>query len=208
MLFTRDDYALEYEKHGAPSGTPVIVNHGLLGSAGIGPQWHELGLQHGLSLICIARPGYGQSTPVAMKSIAEWAALVTPLVDELGLEQFGVLGISAGAPSSYALASGLPERVSRVAILSGLGMVNEPETRALYPSASQQTFELFATAPEDEVRQYWHHSMRTSMNQIPETHPFYRPLHDSLAHEAAGPGREASLQQRDWGFALESLQVR
>lgn len=202
-----DDTVLEYELNGDPDGKPVVVHHGLLGSAGIGPEWHELALKAKVGLITVARPGYGRSEPVAMTSIAEWAALLTPLLDELGVEQFGVIGISAGAPYSYALAAALPERVERVAILSGLGKVNEPETRALYPEQSRQAFELFGSSPEDEVRAYWHTSMQASLLQLPEDHPFARPLKDTLAHEAAGPGREAVLQQREWGFDLESLSV-
>ncbi|GAB3279315.1 alpha/beta fold hydrolase [Kineosporia babensis] len=204
-VFTRDDVTLEYERHGDPQGKPVFIHHGLLGSAGISPEWGKLAAEASLCLIVVARPGYGRSTPLVMKSIGEWAALLSPLADSLELTKFSALGISAGAPYCYALAAGLPDRLERVAVLAGLGKVNEAETRELYPEESQRAFEMFAEQPEADVRRYWFESMAVGLATMPEDHPFRRPLTDSCANGAAGPGREAVLQQREWDFELETL---
>ncbi|GLY14466.1 alpha/beta hydrolase [Kineosporia sp. NBRC 101677] len=204
-LFTNADVTMEYERHGDPEGRPVFVHHGMLGSAGIAPQWGELATDAGVSLITVARPGYGQSTPVAMQSIADWAALLAPLADNLGLPRFSALGISSGAPYCYALAAALPDRLDRVAVLAGVGMVNEPETRAHYPEEAQRTFETYAQMPETDVRKQWFENLTVGLAQMPPEHPLRRPLTDSIAHEAAGPAREWVLQQRDWGFDLRTL---
>ncbi|MBT0770725.1 alpha/beta fold hydrolase [Kineosporia sp. J2-2] len=204
-VFTHDDTQTEYEAHGDPEGRPVLVHHGLVGSAGLAPVWHELAVRAGLRLVSVARPGYGRSTPVPMTSIADWAGLVTPLLDELDVDRFGVLGVSAGAPYAYALAATMPERVRRVAVLSGTGRVDEPETRALYPDEARHRLESFATSSPEQVRAFWHGNIAMGLALNPAEHPMRRPLTDTAAHGAAGPARESVNQLRDWGFALESV---
>ena len=97
---------LEYERYG--SGRAVVLHHGLVGAATVPAEWQALADHSGINLISIARPGYGRSDPAPMTAISEWSPLLTGLLDALGVVEFDVLGVSAGAPYSYAVASALP----------------------------------------------------------------------------------------------------
>ena len=55
-------------------------------------------IELGTHLICIARPGYGNSSPYKMNNMAEWGELIAILANELKLPQFDILGMSSGAP--------------------------------------------------------------------------------------------------------------
>ena len=81
----------------------------------------ELASRLEVHLIGVDRPGYGQSTPASGRRIREWPRDVEAVADALGLERFAVIGVSAGGPYAAACGCELPERVSRVAIVCGLG---------------------------------------------------------------------------------------
>lgn len=70
-------------------------------------------IEAGKRLICPARPRYGQSTPYAMANLAAWGEIVAVLVDQPGLAGCDVLGMSSGAPYSYAIGYKMPGKVRR-----------------------------------------------------------------------------------------------
>ena len=196
---------LEYRRYGEPGGFPVLVHHGLVGSAGADPAWVQDAVSHDVELICVARPGYGRSRPVDMADVGQWPDVLAPLLDALAIRRYGVWGISAGAPYSYALAARDPERVAGVAITSGLGYLADQRVVELYGEPSRKAFEYFRTAAPDDVRRYWVDALRRSLHEQPPDSDWIPALRDSLAHDGAGPGREAVLQQRDWGFDLAEI---
>src|SRR5689334_24779996 len=48
------------------------------------------------SVICIERPGTGISTPYVYDSVLDYAADVADFADVLGIDRFGVAGLSGG----------------------------------------------------------------------------------------------------------------
>lgn len=66
------------------------------------------------------RPGLGLSDFLAGRTIRGWAEDARELADALELPSFAVLGVSGGGPYAAACAHELPDRVSRVAMVSGL----------------------------------------------------------------------------------------
>jgi pimeloyl-ACP methyl ester carboxylesterase len=116
-LRTRDGRALSYEQHGDPGGKPVIVMHGTPGSRRAPVPRASRLYPLGVRLIAYDRPGYGGSDRLAGRSVAHAAEDVVDLADWLGIEKFGVVGRSGGAPHALACAALLPERVTRAAAL-------------------------------------------------------------------------------------------
>jgi len=104
---------------GDRQGYPVLVQHGLIASISDYGLFDRL-IERGARLICIARPGYGESSPYLLGSYAEWADLVSMVIGELHLQQFDVLGISSGAPYAYSIGYKFPEQVGSIFILSGM----------------------------------------------------------------------------------------
>lgn len=195
---------LEVARAGAPGGFPVLLHHGLLGSATLNPDAVAAAAARGIELIAVARPGYGRSQPMSMRSVADWSDLVAPLLSSLGVQCYGVWGVSAGAPYSYALAE-QDSRVRAVAITSGLGHVADDRVIAMYGPESREAFGYFRTADPDDVRHYWQQSLRTMLAEQVDGSAWTALLESSLAHECAGPGREAVLQQRPWGVDFGAI---
>src|ERR1051325_9750013 len=115
----KHQYRISYTDYGDRNGFPILIQHGLIASI----QDHNLFetlIQFGARLISIARPGYGESSPYVMSNIAEWADLVSAVIDELQLTQFDILGMSSGAPYSYAVCYKLADKTQSIYIFSGI----------------------------------------------------------------------------------------
>jgi pimeloyl-ACP methyl ester carboxylesterase len=107
---------------GDPEGIPVLYNSGLptcRQEAGI---FAGAGARAaGVKLISLERPGYGLSDPSPGQALSQWPDDVVRVADALGLDRFAVVGLSGGGPFALACAARLPDRVSRVGVVSGLG---------------------------------------------------------------------------------------
>jgi len=112
---------VEYVDHGG--GPPVLFVHGSPGGCDQGAVMTEFLVARGFRSISISRPGYLR-TPLDDR-VAEpdqQADLEVALMDELGIDSFGVMCWSGGGPSSYRLASKYPDRVSALVTLAALSM--------------------------------------------------------------------------------------
>jgi pimeloyl-ACP methyl ester carboxylesterase len=108
---------LRYELAGPAGGAAVVLMHGMPGSR-IGPLPRPSVLHRvGVRLISYDRPGYGGSDRAPGRTVADCAADVAAIADDLGLSTFAVVGRSAGGPHALACAALLPDRVTRVAVL-------------------------------------------------------------------------------------------
>lgn len=195
-----------YGRSGQSGGYPVIVHHGLIGDAALGPIWAELGRAHGVEWIVIERPGYGATPPTEMDRLSDWPVMIAPVLDRLALTgRFAAIGISAGAPYAYACAAGMPDRVSHLAILSGVPFLHAPGVLDAYPSDGRGAYEWYRTASDADLRDEFRAFCRNAVERVIESGEvdsdrMREPLDAVLRHDAAGPAREARLQARDWGF--------
>ena len=87
-----DGRTLAYVERGAADGVPVLVNHGTPGSRLSRHPEKELYERHGVRMIAYDRPGYGLSDPNPGRSVADAAADIAAIADELGLDRFAVVG--------------------------------------------------------------------------------------------------------------------
>ncbi|MFE6127931.1 MULTISPECIES: alpha/beta fold hydrolase [unclassified Streptomyces] len=142
LIRTRDGRKLAVEHHGDPRGRPVFLLHGTPGSRlGPAPRGGVL-YRQGIRLITFDRPGYGASDRLPGRPVAAAAADVAAIADDLGIEEFAVVGRSGGAPHALACAALLPERAVRIAALVGLA----PRDAA--------GLDWFAGMTESNVREY------------------------------------------------------
>src|SRR5215210_8774960 len=72
----------------------------------------------GVRLVTFDRPGYGGSDRRRGRELLDTPADVTALTDALGVDQFAVLGASAGGAHALACAVALGERVTDVGVAS------------------------------------------------------------------------------------------
>jgi pimeloyl-ACP methyl ester carboxylesterase len=121
------DYALELDtgtirvrESGDPAGIPVVHFHGTPGSR-VEMAWADNMLeQQGYRWIAFDRPGYGKSTQ-APYSLTRVAAMALEVADAAGVAELFTTGWSGGGPFALATASGAPQRVLGVGVMSGAG---------------------------------------------------------------------------------------
>lgn len=107
--------------YGPEDGQPVIALHGWLDNANsfarLAPRLD------GLRIVALDLAGHGHSShrpPGAGYALADYVHDVLQVVEQLGWQQFSLLGHSLGAIISVFLAAAVPERVSRLALIDGL----------------------------------------------------------------------------------------
>lgn len=120
-----DGRRVAYEEYGSPDGHPVVYCHGTPGSRLSAALLDDQSVR----VIAPDRPGVGESDPdsdppaTADGLLTAWRKDVRSLADELGLDSFGVVGFSGGAP--FALAAGAAPEATAVAAVAPSG---PPET--------------------------------------------------------------------------------
>jgi pimeloyl-ACP methyl ester carboxylesterase len=112
-----DGRTLAFVERGAADGMPVLVCHGTPGSRLTRHPDPEMYERHGVRMVAYDRPGYGLSDPHQGRSVADAAADIAAIADELGFERFVVVGGSGGAPHALACGALLGDRVVRVGAL-------------------------------------------------------------------------------------------
>lgn len=107
--------------YGPKDGQPVIALHGWLDNANsfarLAPRLE------GLQVVALDLAGHGHSDhrPAGSSyALADYAFDVLQVAEQLGWQRFALLGHSLGAIISVLLASSLPERVTRLALIDGL----------------------------------------------------------------------------------------
>jgi pimeloyl-ACP methyl ester carboxylesterase len=122
------DRRLGYAEFGVPRGRPVFWFHGTPGARRqIPPEARAAADERGVRLIGIDRPGVGDSTAHVYPSFHAWARDIAVAADRLGIERFGLVGLSGGGPYVLACAHELRDRVVAGAVLGGVAPARGPE---------------------------------------------------------------------------------
>ena len=119
-----DGRTLSWTEYGDPNGEPLFFHHGIPSSRVAAGVMDPGAARAGVRLIAPERPGFGYSDPLPERTILDWPADLRQLADYLEFEKFSVAGISAGLPYTLACALRMPERLHRVALISGLGEID------------------------------------------------------------------------------------
>lgn len=118
-LVLSDGRTLFYTSIGRPDGEVVVYHHGAPGGhLELAPLDAAIATA-GLRVITPDRPGYGGSTPQPGRTTAGFVDDVAALADHLGVDRFGVMGLSSGGPYTVACASLLGDRVVGAIVAAG-----------------------------------------------------------------------------------------
>ncbi len=212
---------------GDPHGFPVIVLHGTPGSR-LG-RWsdNDALAATGIRQIGVNRPGYGGSTRLEGRTVADVVPDVLAVADALGLERFAVSGVSGGGPHALAVAALAPDRVVRCRVISSLAPAGIPGFFDGMDPHNIEEWELVAAGTGFAEVERRVSLMRSRVQEDPASvfADFALPTSDveALAERAAFAVRRESLLEalttpfgwydddvaffQPWGFAVEDVTV-
>jgi len=119
-LRTPDGRTLEVMAAGERDWPLVLIHNGTPTGAGFLSRHLADAEALGLRLVSYSRPGYGASTRLPGRTVAQAAEDAKTICDALGARRFATWGISGGGPHALACAALLPERVVAAASLAGV----------------------------------------------------------------------------------------
>jgi pimeloyl-ACP methyl ester carboxylesterase len=220
-----DGRRVGYAEYGDTSGSPVLFCHGFPGTRLEARHADAFGAALGLRLLAVDRPGIGFTDPVPMDAVGDWALEAARVADALGVGSFAVLGVSGGAPYSLACAALMPDRVTSLHVVGGLGPLPDgvrrqlPAPHRLLAAACVRWPRGFGRIARRLIASIVAHPefyLRVSESVLPpadaamlEGSAVPRSLTANFAEAVrsgeAGVARELELFGRDWGFALEEI---
>jgi pimeloyl-ACP methyl ester carboxylesterase len=223
-----DGRQLAYAEYGDTAGRPVFFFHGAPGSRLFRPP-EDVTRKMGIRLICVDRPGYGESTFQPKRKLLDWPKDVASLADAMGISEFQVVGHSAGSPHALACAYGLPERVRGAAVVCGVGPVDAPGATEETTFINRLGFQFGRYAPWPLVRGmvwvFFHKQVDDPAHAIDMDQRGRVPADDEVLKipgvrenciasdlEAyrqgiQGYAWDVNLIIRPWGFSLEQIRV-
>jgi pimeloyl-ACP methyl ester carboxylesterase len=114
-----DGRKLTYLDVGDPDGPLVIHSHGGPSSRLEARLLADAARKNRLRLVCVDRPGMGQSSPQKARTYSGWADDLITIADALGYQEFGVTGWSEGGPWALAAAAYIdPARLRHVSSIA------------------------------------------------------------------------------------------
>ncbi len=210
-----------------PEGKPVFYFHGLGGSR-LEAAMLDIDdfVRAGVRVIAPDRPGMGGSDFQPERSFTGWQADVVALAERLGLEKFGVFGVSGGGGYVAACACLIPERLTAAVIVSGAGHMDSPEARAGLPFMARLMYWLAARsvrvtgmllnltkprklADPDAIRKQMKRSLPPGeaafLDKPGRLEAFILSGAESMRQGVDGIAWDTHLYARPWDFRLEDI---
>ncbi|HEY2711715.1 MAG TPA: alpha/beta hydrolase [Chthoniobacterales bacterium] len=216
-------------EYGARDGEPIFFSHGWPSSRTMGELTDTAARELNLRIISPDRPGIRNSSLHPRRKLLDWPPLLEELADRLEIGQFRVLGISGGAPYTFASAWAMAERVRAIAVVSGAPPLTDPADRSgLLPL---YRWMLFFYPRHRELLRYSLHAVRPFLSlKLPiRLRPLLlkllqpcdaNVLRDIAAFEACFESQrqawrasadglmvDAEIYAQPWGFPLEEIHV-
>ena len=221
---------LGFAEFGPLGGRPVVWLHGTPGARRQIPEAARLAAAElDVRLLGLDRPGVGLSTPHQYDSLLDFTPDLEVVLDQLGIDDLAVIGLSGGGPYALASAVGLPGRVKAVGVVGGVapargpdaisgglvGLLNPlapvlPPMRG--PLASVLTAFVWAIRPVAGRALEAYAAISPEGDRVVLTRPEMRAmfLDDIIGNTKRGMGAPVSdliLFTREWGFSLDEVEV-
>ena len=149
---------------------------------------------HRLRVVSPDRPGYGRSTALSGRSMADWPRDVEALADALEVERFVVAGHSSGGPYAVACAALLRDRVSAAVVLGGVTDMGWPGAWEGYSAMESHLMRM----PDEEAAVAWcvqHFGADGHAFEATSDFDFPEPDTALFADEAVGPSLASAVAE-------------
>lgn len=147
---TPDGRVIEYFDAGPDDGLPLVCHHGTPYSALGFSLWKDAAAAAGMRVVAYSRPGYGVSTRLVGRDVAQAVNDTSSLLDHLGTDTFVTTGWSGGGPHALACGALLVERCKGVATLAGVGAWGQSDLDFLAGMAPENIEEFGAALKGEE----------------------------------------------------------
>lgn len=230
VVTTPDGRQLAYLEVGDPRGPLVLHNHGGPSSRLEARLLADSAATNGLRLVCVDRPGMGQSSAQKTRTYAGWADDLVTVADALGQQEFGVTGWSEGGPWALAAAAYIdPARLrhvssiapgsygafgdnsaakylSKIDALGGtLALRFKPAFRLMY-AALGLTAKRLRTSFVKQIRHNISDYDRQLLLKPKIGQGFADSCAECFAHGSEGLVRDAELLYRRWAFDVKQIE--
>ncbi len=117
-----DGREIGWASYGDPTGDLVMWFHGTPGArAQVPADVADEAIARRLRVVSVERPGTGHSTPHVYADVASAAPDYLAVADDLGAQQFAMVGLSGGGPFVLSVAYAAPERATSAVVIGGVG---------------------------------------------------------------------------------------
>ncbi|MEZ5142235.1 MAG: hypothetical protein R2726_06900 [Acidimicrobiales bacterium] len=226
-----DGRRIGFAEYGPAHGRPVLWMHGTPGARRqIPPEARTVARERDVRIVALERPGIGGSTPHAYGSILDWADDVAACTTELGIDEFGVVGLSGGGPYALACAFRLADRTVAGAVIGGVAPTvgdDAPGGSGVVPLVARISPLIGALHRPLSVGMWGAvRALRPVASQVLDLYARFTPPGDqevfadpemramfiddifgASRRQLAAPLFDVSLFARDWGFSLRDVKV-
>lgn len=229
---TPDGRTLTCFEVGDPQGPLVIHNHGGPSSRYEARLFADSASKNRLRLLCVDRPGIGQSSTQKTRTYSGWADDLVTIADALGYHEFGVTGWSEGGPWALAAAAYIdPVRLRHVSSIAGgsygafgdnwaadqlskadalggsLALRFTPGFRLMYATLAITTKHFRGTFFKQLLKAVNDYDRQILVRPDFETN-FCETCAECFAHGSDGLVRDSQLLYRSWAFDVASIERR
>ena len=217
---------LGFAQYGDPKGKPLFYFHGWPASRLSAAYYDILANKLNIRIIAPDRPGFGLSDFQPNRTLLDWPDDVRVLADHLKIKKFAVMGVSGGGPYAAVCAYKIPERLTNVGIVVGLGLISGPESVGglLWLSkVGWLTFQYPLVRKASAYLQYLNarYGLFAGLNRLAWGRADRKLLDDaSMSRRLSATGREGFRQgykgpefdlklfTSDWGFDLKNIRAK
>jgi pimeloyl-ACP methyl ester carboxylesterase len=228
---TVDGRVLAVAEWGDPQGLALFDLHGTPGGRISYWQDPSIDARYGIRRITYDRPGYGESTRLPGRNVADAVPDVVAIADALGIDRFAVTGGSGGGPHALACATLLRDRVLRCLLEAtpapcdaegldwlagqtagniaewGAAVAGEDSIRAIAQQERLTVLERLAVGRTDILGDAYELSRPDQEQLARHIARVADDLGSALAHGVDGWVDDDIAFTRPWGFAVAPLSM-
>ncbi|MGZ4183918.1 MAG: alpha/beta fold hydrolase [Solirubrobacteraceae bacterium] len=230
MVQVQDGRELCVEVYGDDSQRTFLIHCGSPNSRLLFEPWVADAAARGIRLISYDRPGYGGSTAAPGRSIADGAADVRAIANDLGIERLAMWGFSGGGPYTLACAALLPDLVAATAVVgspapwgapgldyyAGMGADNVEDMKLFHADReasrkkARTDWEAEISVTPDQLAEAWK-TLLSDVDAAVVTGEFAQHMVDSI-RDGLAPGEQGWWDDgvagmAPWGFEFASIRV-